>query len=148
MRADNTRHLLKAAQHRAQQTRRKAVAALRRLDNTGQPINFDSVAREARVSRSWLYAQADLRSEIERLRDRRQPTAKPAPPRRQRASDPSLLRRLEAAAERIRQLEHDNHELRDALARALGEQRTSAITGTIRRRDTPDKPRTRTIGPC
>jgi hypothetical protein len=148
MRADNTRHLVQAARHRAQQTRRNAVAALRRLDNTGQPINFDSVAREAGVSRSWLYAQADLRSEIERLRERRQPTVKPGLPRRQRASDPSLLHRLEAAAERIRQLERDNHELRDALARALGEQRTSAIIGTTRRRDTPDKTRAKLIGPC
>jgi len=148
MRADNTRHLLKAAQQRTQQTRRKAVGALRRLDNSGKPISFDSVAREAGVSRSWLYAQADLRSEIERLRDRQQPTAKPAPPQRQRASDPSLLRRLEVAADRIRQLEHDNHELRDALARALGEQRTSAITGTTSRHDTPDKTPAKLIGPC
>jgi hypothetical protein len=146
MRADNSRHLIAAAQQRAEQTRRKALAALRRLDNTGRPISFDSVAREARVSRSWLYTQADVRSEIERLRGRRRATAKPGPPERQRASEASLLRRLQAATERVRQLERANHELRDALARALGEQRATAVTGPTRR-DTPEKPSAKLLGP-
>ncbi len=54
MRADNSRHLLAAAQERTESTRRRAAAALRRLDSTGKPITFDSVARDAGVSRSWL----------------------------------------------------------------------------------------------
>ena len=149
MRADNSRHVVKAAQQRAEQTRRRAVAALRRMDSTGKPITFESVAREARVSRSWLYAQPDLRIEIEHLRARREPQpSKTVPPQRQRASDPSLLRRLEAATERIRRLEQDNHELRDALAQALGDHRTSAILGPTGRRDTPKTKRSKLIGPC
>jgi len=36
MRADNSPHLIKAAQQRADQTRRRAVAALRRMDATGK----------------------------------------------------------------------------------------------------------------
>ena len=149
MRADNSRHLITAAQQRAEQTRRRAVAALRRMDATGKPITVEAVAREASVSRSWLYAQTDLRGEIERLRapNQRQP-ASPIPPERQRASDTSLLRRLEAAAERIRRLEHDNRELRDALAQALGEQRMSTILGTTSGRDTPEKRSAKLIGPC
>jgi hypothetical protein len=149
MRADNSRHLLTAAQKRAEQTRRRAVAALRRLDAAGATITFDGVAREAGVSRSWLYAQADLRSEIERLRARHQ--AQPAdrvPPQRQRASDPSLLRRLQAATERIRRLEQKNRELRAAIEQALGEQRTSTILGSTDRRDTPGPKRAKLIGPC
>ncbi len=39
----------------------------------GLPITFDALAREARVSRSWLYNQPDLRAEVERLRARRSP---------------------------------------------------------------------------
>jgi hypothetical protein len=149
MRADNSQHLLAAAQQRTEQTRRRAVAALRRLDTTGKPITFDAVAREAGVSRSWLYAQTDLRVEVERLRARHQPqTPKAVPPDRQRASDASLLRRLEAATERIRHLEHDNRELRDALAQALGDQRTSAILGNTGRRDTPGKRVSKLVGPC
>lgn len=128
MRADNTRHLVKAARTRAEETRRRAVTALHRMDAAGRPVTFDSVAREARVSRSWLYAQQDLRREIQRLRTPRAPQVPPtAPPQRQRASEASLLRRLEAAGERIRALEQDNRQLRDALARALGERRNTEM---------------------
>ena len=68
MRADNSHHLLAAAQQRSQATHRRALAALRRMDNAGAAITFDAVAREAGVSRSWLYNQPDLRGEIRRLR--------------------------------------------------------------------------------
>ena len=73
MRADNSHLVIAAARRRAAATRHRAVAALRRMDNAGPPITFDAVAREAHVSRSWLYNQPDLRAEIERLRARRQP---------------------------------------------------------------------------
>ncbi len=149
MRADNSPHLLKAAQQRVDQTRRRAVAALRRMDATGKPISFESVAHQAGVSRSWLYAQADLRQEVQRLRARHQTRpSTTVPPDRQRASETSLLRRLEAATERIGHLERDNSALRDALAQALGEQRTSAILGARGRRDTPNNKGSKLIGPC
>jgi small-conductance mechanosensitive channel len=125
------------------------VKALRRLDATGAPVTFDTVAREAGVSRSWLYAQTDLRGEIERLRDRHR-TASPGPvvPDRQRSTDASLLRRLEAATERIRRLEQDNRELRDSLAQALGQQRTARTLGQVTgRRDTPGRTGQKRIGP-
>ena len=41
MRADNSRHVIAAARRRAEQTRGRAVAALRRMDATGQRISFD-----------------------------------------------------------------------------------------------------------
>jgi Family of unknown function (DUF6262) len=148
MRADNSRHVIAAAQRRAEQTRQRAVAALRRMDAAGQRISFDSVSREAGVSRSWLYAQQDLRAEIERLRARHPATAPaPAPPQRQRASDPSLLRRLEAATARIRRVEADNLQLRDALARALGERRSAEVLGQVTGRDTPKSTPPKLIGP-
>ena len=129
MRADNSCHIVASARRRSGDTRKRAVAALRRLDNAGNPVTFDAVAREARVSRSWLYKQPDLRAEIERLRERQQSAPSRILPDRQRASDASLLRRLEIATARIRRLEADNRQLRDALAHALGENR-AAVTGT------------------
>lgn len=60
MRADNSHHVVAAARRRAEQTRGRAIAALRRMDTTGQRINFDTVAAAAGVSRSWLYTQDDL----------------------------------------------------------------------------------------
>jgi len=92
MRADNSQQLLAAARRRAQATRRRAVTALRHMDNTGTLVTFDALAREAGVSRSWLYNQPDLRTEIERLRDRPRPAAGRPVPDRQRSSDASLLR--------------------------------------------------------
>jgi hypothetical protein len=133
MRADNSHHIVAAARRRAEQTRQRAIAALRQMDATGQRISFDAVAREAHVARSWLYTQQDLRSEIERLR---QQHPAPSPPRRQHASDQSLLRRLEVATARIRHLEAGNQRLRRDLARALGERRAADIVGQASR-DTP-----------
>jgi Family of unknown function (DUF6262) len=79
----------------------------------------------AGVSRSWLYAQPDLRTEIDRLRTaHRRAPASPVPAR-QRASDASLLRRLEAAQQRIRHLAEENRQLREHLAQALGQQRVA-----------------------
>jgi uncharacterized protein DUF6262 len=132
MRADNTHHITAAARRRAEQTRQRAVTTLRRMDAAGQRINFDAVSREASVSRSWLYSQPDLRAEISRLRDRQGPhrTSTPSVPDRQRASDASLLRRLNSVTDRVRQLENENRQLRDALARALGQQRTDHVLGT------------------
>ena len=149
MRADNSHHVIAAAHRRSEQTRQRAVTALRRMDATGQRITFDAVSRAAGVSRSWLYAQQDLRAEVQRLRQRH-PATPPtqAPPQRQRASDTSLLRRLEAATARIRRLEADNQQLRDALARALGEQRASDVLGQHGGRDTPSRDMAKIIGPC
>ncbi len=149
MRADNTHHLLAATRRRAEQTRERATTALRRMDTTGKPITFNTLAREAGVSRSWIYAQQDLRTEIQRLRARRYPRSPArAIPDRQRTTDASLLRRLQAAAGRIRQLEDDNRDLREALARALGQRRADDILGGQARRDTPSKRTRKVIGPC
>ena len=125
MRADNTRHIIAAARQRRELTRAKAIQALRTLGASGAPVTFETVARAAAVSRSWLYAQSDIRAEIEQLRavcHRAPATPLPA---RQRASDASLLRRLEAASQRNKQLAAENRRLREQLALALGEARRS-----------------------
>jgi Family of unknown function (DUF6262) len=90
MRADNSHHLIAAARNRAEQTRTRAHRALRRLDQAGTAITFEAVAREAGVSRSWLYGQVDLRDQIQALRARHQPApSTPRTPQRQAASETS-----------------------------------------------------------
>lgn len=145
MPADNSHLIVAAARRRSAATRRRAAAALRRMDATGVAITFESVAREAGVSRSWLYTQPDLKAEIQRLKARH-PFPAPQPvPNRQRASDASLLRRLEAATRRNQQLETENRELRQALALALGQQRTACLPGQPG--DTPTKKSSAAIRP-
>ena len=107
------------------------------------------VARAAGVSRSWLYAQDDLREQIGRLRTRQQKApSSPLVSDRQRATPASLLRRLEAATVRIRVLESENRQLRDALERAIGQQRAAAIRSpaTTRPESTVQKDPGRPLG--
>jgi len=118
MRADNTGHIVTAARQRTEQTRERAVSTLRRMDAAGQLVTLASLASQARVSRSWLYRQDDLRGEIERLRDR------------------------------IHRLESENEQLRDALGRALGERRAAEIPGQAHNRDTPNRKSPKITGPC
>lgn len=147
MRADNTPQLIAAAHNRHELTRAKAIRTLRELDHAGTPITFEAVARHAGVSRSWLYSQPDLRADIERLREATQRAPTAAVPAAQRTSDASLLRRLQAAQARNRQLSEDNQRLRRQLAHALGDQRAAEHLGTA-----PRNGRLRhssaTIGPC
>jgi hypothetical protein len=147
MRADNSHHVIAAARRRATATRKRAVAELRRMEKAGVTITFDSVAKQAKVSRSWLYNQPDLRAEVERLRARRNPPSTSlSVPDRQRSSDTSLLRRLESAAEHIRRLQSENQQIREALALDLGERRAADVRGSTR--DTPRKKSAAIIGPC
>lgn len=129
MRADNSRYIVAAARQRREYTRAKAVQALRTLDAEGQHVTFQAVAGRAGVSRSWLYAQPDLRAEIERLRRIGQRAPESPVPAGQRASDASLMRRLNVTNERIQCLARDNRDLREQLARALGELRDLRTRG-------------------
>ena len=150
MPADST-PIVTAARQRHELTRAKAIQALRELDRAGTPITFEVVANAAGISRSWLYTQADIRAEIQRLRDatRRAPT--PSIPAAQRTSDSSAQARLQAAVQRNRALAEDNHRLRRQLAQALGQQRQAP---TVREATDPRPERSRkgrssaTIGPC
>ena len=121
MRADNSRHIRRAAERRHELTRSKAVAALRELEKQGGAITFEAVAAAAGVSRSWLYAQIDLRTVIIGLREDRPQQPKAS---RSSASTESLRARLNASLERNRELSAEIEHLRHQLALALGHSRS------------------------
>ncbi|WP_145001142.1 DUF6262 family protein [Kocuria rhizophila] len=125
MHADNSHHLIAAAQRRHETARAKAAQALRDLDREGGTVTFQIVAQKAQVSRSWLYTQDDICAEIRRLRDLQQGTSGAPPPASQRSTDASLLRRLEVANARVRDLTTENQRLRKQLEYALGQLRAS-----------------------
>jgi hypothetical protein len=82
----------------------RAIQAIRELDRVGTAVTFTAVAGQARVSRSWLYSQPDICRQIRQLReDTGRSTTAPIPAS-QRASDTSLLRRLETAHAENRRL--------------------------------------------
>jgi hypothetical protein len=118
--------LTQAAARRHELTRARAVQALRELDRSGAPVTFAGVAREAGISRSWLYTQPDISSQIRRLQQETNGAGSAGSiPAGQRATDASLRARLAAALDRNRQLADENARLRRQLACALGDQRSS-----------------------
>lgn len=130
MRADNTAALRRAAEQRHHDTVTRARAAIRRLAKTGEPITFNTVAREAGVSRAWLYADADVRALIYQLRERTRTTGSPAlVPAAQRTTEAGLRRRLEAAHTRNRELAAEVADLREQVAHLQGELRAARRRG-------------------
>jgi hypothetical protein len=117
--------LSEAAARRHELTRSRAVQALRELHRSGAPVTFAGVAQAAGISRSWLYTQPDISSQIRRLRQETKAAGSAGGiPSAQRATDASLRARLTAALDRNRQLADENARLRRQLARALGDQRS------------------------
>ena len=118
--------LAQAAARRHELTRARAVQALRELDRSGAPVTFAGVAQTAGISRSWLYTQPDISSQIRRLRQETNDAGfAGAIPAGQRATDASLRARLTTALDRNKQLADENARLRRQLARALGDQRSA-----------------------
>jgi hypothetical protein len=118
--------LSEAAARRHELTRSKAIQALRELDRAGTPVTFAGVAQAAGISRSWLYTQPDISSQIRQLRQKTSDAGSAgAVPAGQRPTSASLRARLAAALDRNRQLADENARLRRQLARALGDQRSA-----------------------
>ena len=120
--------LSEAAARRHELTRARAIQALRELDRAGTPVTFTGVGRAAGVSRSWLYTQPDIASQIRRLRQKTDDAGSAgAVPAGQRPTDASLRARLTAALGRNKQLADENARLRRQFARALGDQRSDGV---------------------
>ena len=128
MRADNSHHLAAAARRRREQTLTRARQALRELQNSGGGVTVAALAARAGVSRAWIYAEPELRQEINALHGRELTTPRTAGPV-ERSSDASLRHRLALAHQRIRELTDDNQHLRDQIARLHGKLRTARPGG-------------------
>jgi hypothetical protein len=129
MRRDNSHHLVAAAQRRRADTLERARQALQELDQTGQRRTVMQIAAHAGVSRSWLYAQPELRYQLRRLTGIPE-TAELAPARIERGSDASLRQRLTLAHVRIRELDDENRQLRNQIAILHGQLRANRIAAT------------------
>ena len=129
MRRDNSHHLVAAAHRRRADTLERARQALHELGETGQRRTVTQIAAHAGVSRSWLYAQPELRDQLRRLTTISE-TAESAPARVERGSDASLRQRLTLAHQRIRELDDANRQLRNQIALLHGQLRANRIAGT------------------
>jgi hypothetical protein len=97
---DHVASLRVAAARKRSDAITRTQTALREIRQDGEPVTFQSIARRARVSRQWLYQQAELRNEIEWLR-----AAGADRPGRAtvagRASDASFRQRIKTVSEEI-----------------------------------------------
>lgn len=125
--------MVDSARRRHREARERARAALRRFEADGRPVTYAAVAADAQVSRAWLYTQPDLRTGIEQLRQVAGTLTRTPIPTRQRATEASLLQRLETAHLRNQRLVEENTVLRQQLAVAHADLRDArqATSSTI-----------------
>jgi FtsZ-binding cell division protein ZapB len=112
-----------ASERKSQDAIALARTAISAMHDAGAPITFQGVAQQAGVSRQWLYKNAPLRAEIEKLRGRQMGTL--SVPVAQRASDASLRQRNQTLTQENKRLRSENRELKDELAALLGERRAA-----------------------
>jgi hypothetical protein len=121
MRADNRDALIGAARRRSHDARRRTLAAVATLSATGAHVTPTSVARQAGVSRQWLYTFDDA---LEAIRAAARITLSSAVPSAERSSVASLQRRLEALTDDNQRLRKRVGELEERLAVLYGELRS------------------------
>jgi hypothetical protein len=121
--ADNSAALARARRQESQTKRARADQTLTQMLDTGEPITFAALARQARVSVSLLYADKDLSARVADARDRQRqagPDRAWRLPPRSLVTEQSLRAELANTKEQLRQLHQEIGLLRDRLARNLG----------------------------
>lgn len=114
----DTTGLTEHARRRAQQARQRVDQAITTLVRENKPINFNSVASTAGVTKSYLYTQSDIRERIEGLRKTHAPVKKHRLPASER-TDASKEMLLAAKDRRIQALETENRRLKEELKKVL-----------------------------
>jgi hypothetical protein len=104
----NVDGLRAASARKHEEAELKVEHAIRELLRAGETITFRRVATVARVSTRWLYAQADVKERIMRLRG--QPAEKPGRPA-ERASDASRYAIVRALRQRVTTLDIERQQL-------------------------------------
>lgn len=121
--ADNSTALRQARRADGRLKRQAALDAIDAIENSGSPITFPAVARQARVSVSLLYADRDLAGRIAAARDRQRQAGHDRSwqlPARSLVTEASLRADLANAKEQVGRLTDDLAALRQRLARQLG----------------------------
>lgn len=122
MPVDPIERLTANARRRSEQTLRRAQDTLAAMAARGDTVTIASLAKNANVSRSWIYTQPELRDRIEQLNNAA-PARPPRTPAASRASLDSLRRRLELAHQRIAQLREEKAQLRRTVEQLHGQLR-------------------------
>jgi hypothetical protein len=116
----NTEAIVQLAKKKSIATREAVERTIARLSVQGKEINFNNVAKEANVAKSWLYNNTDIRTQIETLRSQQNEVGRivKRKPKNNAKSEESLIKTLK---ERIKELEKENKELKVQLEKLYGE---------------------------
>ncbi len=116
----NTAGLTAHVQSRKEHKRKGVEDAIATLLREQKPINFNTVAKAACVSKAYLYSQSDLRERIEALRQQGvQQMVRERTTRAAGKTDASRDLVILAKDRRIKELEAENQKLQSQLKTAL-----------------------------
>jgi intracellular sulfur oxidation DsrE/DsrF family protein len=116
----NTAGITAHAQSRKEQKRTSVENAIAALLREQKPVNFNTVAKAAAVSKAYLYSQLDLRERIEALRQQGvEQMVRERVTRSTGKTDASRDLVILAKDRRIKALEEENRKLKQQLKVAL-----------------------------
>ena len=110
----NSQAIVQLAAEKSRQARLRVVAAIAMMESQGGLINFNTVCRSARVSKTFLYdpKHSDLAEQIRSLRhaNRQSPTNGPTNSNKSDSAKDAQIARFK---ERVRQLEEQVRSLKE-----------------------------------
>ncbi|EYE87333.1 transposase Tn554 [Fervidicella metallireducens AeB] len=101
-------------------THEKVDKAIKNLLFTKQPINFNSVAKEAGVSKATLYNNKDIRDDIERFRNKQRSVSSPAQVKYEMTEN-NKDAIIESLRRKIKKLDEENKKLKEQAKVNFGE---------------------------
>ena len=120
----NTHGLLAYSHRKAEETQRRVHQAIDQLLREQQTVNFNTVAKAAGVTKSYLYANQNVRERIEALREKqgRERIERQWAERQQQQARTDKTKEVLLAAKdrRIKALEAENRQLKEELKAARG----------------------------
>ncbi|WP_088033236.1 DUF6262 family protein [Evansella clarkii] len=114
----NTKEIVRLAREKSKQTRENVDKVISRLSLEGKTINFNTVAKEAGVSKSWLYKESETRRRIESLRKQQITSNAISKPKKSSRSEEALIKTLKT---RIKELEEENIKLKNQIQKLYGD---------------------------
>ncbi len=110
----NTQTIVQLAAEKSRQARLRVVTALTTMQREGEAVNFNTICRAARVSKTFLYdpKHSDL---AEQIRSLRQPNPQSSTPTRTNSnkSDSAKDAQIARFKERVRTLEEQVRSLKE-----------------------------------
>ncbi|MBS4192901.1 transposase [Bacillus sp. FJAT-49705] len=110
----NTGPLLRSIEDKKQKTFQKVETAIKEMIKQHKKINFNSIAEESGVSKSFLYKYSEIRSRIETLRSQEEGLVTTKQAKRE-MSEKSKDVIIASLRKRNKNLEEENRKLKEQL---------------------------------